>query len=74
MKIYKMLRNIRKEKGLTQSQLAEKVQVSTQAVNQYESGKREIKADMFVSLLEALGYDFSLEEIKNSTCHIVHYV
>lgn len=56
------INKIRKEKAMTQQELADKVFVTVQAVNQYEAGKREIKADMLVSLLQALGYDFSIQE------------
>lgn len=62
MKIYDLIRNLRKEKKLTQQELADKVHVTVQTINQYESGKRQIKAEMLVSLLEALGYDFSIQE------------
>lgn len=62
MKIYELLRKIRKEQKMTQQELADKVHLTVQAINQYEAGKREIKAEMLTVLLKALGYDFSIQE------------
>lgn len=47
----------RNEKGLTQGQLGEKIGVTKTAVHYWESGKRSINADTFISICKALNAD-----------------
>jgi len=46
---------LRKERGLTQVQLAEQLDVSQQAVTAYESGQRRVPISMLPLLASALG-------------------
>ncbi len=45
----------RKEMGLTQEQLAEKCDLTTQAVSYFESGKRNMRQDSLMKLALGLG-------------------
>ena len=45
MKIYQLIRQLRMEKGMKQQEVADLVFVTVQTINQYERGKREIKAE-----------------------------
>ena len=52
------IRTLRKERDLTQLQLAEYVGVTQTAVAAWESGKREVpKGDNLLKLAEALGFE-----------------
>ena len=46
---------LRKEAGLSQAELAEKLQISASAMGMYEQGRREPSAQMLVSLAQTLG-------------------
>jgi transcriptional regulator with XRE-family HTH domain len=60
------IRTLRKERDLTQLQLAEYVGVTQTAVAAWESGKREVpKGDNLLKLAEALG--FEAEELMATT-------
>ena len=48
------IKKIRKEKGLTQKQLGEKLGVSQAAIGQFESGKQNLKIDTLHKIAEAL--------------------
>lgn len=62
------IRTLRKERDLTQLQLAEYVGVSQTAVAAWETGKREVpKGDNLLKLAEALGLDAS--ELLTATGH-----
>jgi len=68
------IRTLRKERDLTQMQLAEYVGVTQTAVAAWESGKREVpKGDNLLKLAEALGFEagelmaMTLDRIKGST-------
>lgn len=50
----KMLRKIRKEKGLTMKQLGSIVGVTEAAISQYETGKREADFETLLKISEAL--------------------
>lgn len=50
----KMLRTIRKERGMTMKALGEKVGVSESAISQYETGKREADFETLLKLSEIL--------------------
>lgn len=49
------IRAVRKAKGWKQHHLAEALQVSTQTVNRYENGERNIYADKLIEIADALG-------------------
>lgn len=49
------LRAIRALRGMTQAQLAERANVSPTAVAEYETGKRDMRADTIRKLCDALG-------------------
>ena len=46
------IKQLRKSKGLTQAQLANKVHASNQAISAYESGTREPKEPMWQKLAD----------------------
>ena len=60
----------RKESGLTQAQLAEKINVKREIINYWENGSRDIKAGSIVLLAKVLGVstDFLLG-IEDGTTH-----
>lgn len=49
------IRRVRRTKGLTQSELADKVGVSFQQIHKYESASNRISASMLAAVAEALG-------------------
>jgi len=55
------VKKFRKERGLSQEKLAEKLDVSRPVVSQIEKGKRKIKVEDVFKLAEIL--DFSIEEL-----------
>lgn len=54
MLISERLKNLRREKGLTQKALADKIGIHVLTVQQYELGKRSPQADIIIKLAEAL--------------------
>ena len=52
--IYKKLRQIRIEKGLSQKTLGEKCGLTQQAINRIEQGQRKIDLDLLLRMSEAL--------------------
>ncbi len=67
--IGKIIQNYRKQKGLTQDELAEKVDISTNYLSKVERGINVLNAETFLKMAEILS--FSLEdfgvEIKSDT-------
>ena len=57
MTIGDRIRSARKEKGLTQSELAEKLGISYMVISQYERGIRNPKLDTVRRIADALGVD-----------------
>lgn len=55
IKIGKFIAEIRKEKGLTQSQLAEKLLISNKTVSKWETGKGMPEVSLMLPLCEELG-------------------
>lgn len=49
------LAELRKQAGLTQQQLAEKLGVTQQTVYYYENGRREMKSSVLIAISKALG-------------------
>ena len=54
VKIGKFLKELRKEKGLTQEQLAEIVDISTTHMSHIETGNTKLSLQVFADLAEAL--------------------
>ncbi len=61
----KNIKSARKKLGITQEELAEKINVTRQAVSNWENGKTEPDLDTISSIAEVLGID-SYELINNS--------
>jgi UDP-N-acetylglucosamine 1-carboxyvinyltransferase len=57
LKIGKIISETRERKGLTQSQLAQKINTSQSAINQIERGARNISVELLDKISAALGQD-----------------
>ena len=55
IKLGKLVRIVRKKRGLTQEKLAELVDVSTSYIGHIERGTRKLSIDMLHRLCKALG-------------------
>lgn len=55
------------ENGMTQAQLAEKIETTGQYVNRIIKKKNGVVNKTFVQMLEALGYDIELTYIKRES-------
>lgn len=68
IKIGNFLRELRKEKGLTQEQLAEKVNVARRTVSRWETGNNMPDLDILIELSDY--YEVDLRELLNGerTC------
>lgn len=69
MDIGNRIRQIRKEKGLTQKALAEKLNLSTVTIQNYENGRRKPNLEMLNRMSELLEVDIDkfLKEDKKTT-------
>lgn len=63
--MYRKLRTLREERGLTQKQVAEIVNMSQTGYNQYEIGKNDVPTSILIKL--ALFYDTSVDYILGLT-------
>ena len=63
-RVINALKKARKEKGMTQAQLAEKIGTSAPYVSRLINKKEGILNKTFVEMLEALGYDIQLTYVK----------
>ena len=61
VKIGKFLQELRKEKGLTQEQLAEKMGVARRTVSRWETGNNMPDLDLLIELSDL--YDVGLREL-----------
>ena len=61
------IKQLRKEHGITQSELAESVNLSYQQIQKYENGKSSISVTRLVEICKALNTDIShfLKDIDN---------
>lgn len=68
----KKIRSLRKKTGLTQAQLADKLNVSASAVGMYEQGRREPDNETLSKICKALGttsdYILDLSDSSNKIC------
>lgn len=62
----KKIKNFRKEKGMSQEQLAEKCDLSTSYISYIETGKRRINFSQLEKMAEIL--DFSIDINSNDNC------
>ncbi len=62
------LKNIRKQSGLTQSQLAEQLYVSTDMIRRYENGYSQIGNDHLISLCRI--FDVSADYFLFGTAYV----
>ena len=74
IKIGEFLKELRKEKGLTQEQLAEQFNVSRRSVSRWETGNNMPDLSMLITLAEY--YEVDVKEIiaYSSVAHAVVYV
>lgn len=63
IKIGRFLQEMRKENGLTQEQLAEKLGVSSRSVSRWENGKNMPDFDLVIEIANL--YEIGIEEILN---------
>lgn len=58
--IGQLIREARKAKGVTQTELAEKLNISQAAVNRYEAGTQNLTIDTIQKIATALGSDINV--------------
>lgn len=68
----KRIQNLRKAKGLTQEQLAERLNISTVHLAKIESGSRNCSLDILIAI--AIFFDASLDYIVFGKAHTDHSV
>ena len=61
MQYYSNLKKVRKEKGLTQEQIAEYLGTTRQQIIKYETGKQEMTVGRFIKLADL--YKVSLDHL-----------
>jgi y4mF family transcriptional regulator len=59
-----LVRNFRRNLGLTQAELAERAGVSRKWLVEFEQGKPEAQLWMVIDVLNALGYELEIEKQK----------
>lgn len=59
MQFYQRLKDLREDRDMTQTQVAELINTTTQQYNRYETGKRELPMHHFITL--AKFYNVSLD-------------
>lgn len=64
------LREVRKSKGLTQAELAEKIGVTQAAIAKYESGEREPSFSTIAKIEEILNHDFINVVVEPNPLHV----
>ena len=60
MLIQNIIRNIMRDEGVTQNQLAKKMKVSRQAASEMLRGDGDMKLSTVLVILETLGYSFQI--------------
>ena len=64
-KIGQFIKKLRKEKGLTQSQLAEKLNISFQSVSKWETGETLPDTNILLSLCDELDVEEVIFHVEN---------
>lgn len=78
MELGKAIKQIRQERGLTQTDLAKKIGTTKACISRYETGKRMVSLNAFLGIAEALGvsgsdlYKYGYQESKST--HIEPHV
>lgn len=54
MKVHENIRNIRKNKGITQVYVSQKLKIPVQTYNGYELGRRNLKVDILLDIAQIL--------------------
>ena len=67
MLIQNIIRNIMRDEGVTQNQLAKKMKVSKQAVSEMLRGDVDMKLSTVLFILETLGYSFQITKGDKNT-------
>ncbi len=60
--ISKVVRDLRKQHGISQMELANVAGVSLPSVTRIEGGKATIRLDVLVKVLDALGYTLTIQQ------------
>lgn len=71
--IGKRIREIRKLNNLTQSQLAEKINVSVPYISYIETGKKNISLKSFLNIVNELGITADELLYGNQICNYIEY-
>lgn len=66
MEFYERLQGLRREKGMTQEELAERLDVSRQAVSKWESGQTMPEIEKLVQMAQV--FDVSLDYLVRGIC------
>ena len=61
MQYYERIKNFRKERGITQAEMAKKLETTQQQYSKYETGKQEMSVRQFIKICNVL--DASSDEI-----------
>ncbi|EJD6501368.1 helix-turn-helix transcriptional regulator [Providencia rettgeri] len=71
-----ILKKMRKNLGITETELAKKLKISQQQVSRYENGKTSLtleRISTYLSILEIEWPDFIAEVLDGSNCSEVNY-
>ena len=69
VKIGKFLKELRKEKGLTQEQLAEKLNVSNRSISRYETGNNMPDISLLIEIADI--FEVSLDNLLGREIEVV---
>lgn len=65
-----LIREFRSQKGLTQAELATRLQVSTRWLSHFENGKATAQIGLVIRALNELGYRLSVEPASATTSSV----
>lgn len=63
----KKVRELRKQHGMTQIELADIAGVSLPSITRFEKGKETIRLDVLTKILNSLGYELAIKPIQDGT-------
>ena len=63
MTIQNILCEIMRDEGITQNELAKKLNVSRQAMSKMLHGNGDMRMSTVISILDILGYEFNIEKV-----------